>query len=137
MDTSGINFIALVVAAAASFGFGALYYTVLAKPWMAAVGTTENEIKQTRSATPFITSIAALLVMSFVLAGHFAQHGADSMTAGHAVESAVMLWLGFILTSMAVNNAFQGAKTKLTVIDSAHWLGVLVIQGLVLNAFGA
>lgn len=137
MDTAGINFIALVVAAAASFGFGALYYTVLAKPWMAAVGTTEDEIKQTRSAMPFITSIVALLVMSFVLAGHFAQYEADSVTAIHAVKSAFMLWLGFILTSMAVNNAFQGAKTKLTLIDSAHWLGVLMIQGLVLNAFGA
>lgn len=135
MDPTGINFVALAVAALAGFGFGAAYYTLLSKPWLAAVGKTEEEIKQSRSATPFLTSLVALLVMAFVLAGHFAEHNADGVTAGHAIESAVMLWLGFVLTSMAVNNAFQGSPPKLTVIDSAHWLGVLVIQALVLSAF--
>ena len=135
MDLSGINLLAVVTAAVAAFAFGAVYYTVLAKPWMHAVGTSEEEIKQTRSAAPFVISFVSLLVMGSVLSGHFAYHSDEAMTTGHALESAGVLWLGFILTSTATNNAFQGAKTKLTILDSVHWLGVVVIQGLVINAF--
>jgi hypothetical protein len=36
---------------------------------------------------------------------------------------------------MAVNNAFTGRKTMLTVIDAGHWLGVMIILGAVLGAF--
>ncbi len=135
MDLSEINFIAAVVAAVAAFAFGAVYYTVLAKPWMDAVGTSEEEIKQTRSAVPFVTSFVSLLVMGCVISGHFAYHSDELITTGHALESAGVLWLGFIVTSMATNNAFQAAKAKLTILDSVHWLGVVVIQALVINAF--
>ena len=37
--------------------------------------------------------------------------------------SAVVLWVGFVLTTMTVNNAFTMRKPTLTVIDSLHWLG--------------
>jgi hypothetical protein len=35
-----------------------------------------------------------------------------------------------------VNHAFQGAKTTLTLIDGGHWLGVLLLQGTILGAWG-
>ena len=37
---------------------------------------------------------------------------------------------------MVVNHGFQGAKASLTLIDSGHWLGVLLVQGLVIELFG-
>ena len=40
--------------------------------------------------------------------------------------------LGFVVTSMATNNAMQGAKVELTARDSAHWLGALVIRALII-----
>lgn len=134
MDFGQINWIAVLGAAVATMGFGAIYYTVLGKPWMDAAGITEEQIKESRGAGPYVISFASLLVMASVLAGHFAQHSAE-VTAAHAIESAFVLWLGFILASMATNHAFQGCPPKLTVLDSGHWLGVLVIQGLILSAF--
>lgn len=134
MDFAGINFIAVLVAAAAGFAFGAIYYTVLGKQWLAAVGKSADDLKN-RTAMPYIVSAAGLLVMASVLAGHFAQHGAEVMTAGHALESALVLWAGFIVTSMATNCAFEGARPQLFALNAGHWLGVLVVQGLVLIAF--
>lgn len=64
MDPTGTNFVALAVAALAGFGFGAAYRTLLSKPWLDSVGKTAEEIKQSRSATPFPTSLVALLVMA-------------------------------------------------------------------------
>ena len=134
MEIAGINPVAVLVAAIAAFAFGAAYYTLLGKQWMDAVGFTEERVKD-RSAKPFVISGIGLLVTGSVLAGHFARHADEIMSAGHAIESAVVLWLGFIVTSTSTNYAFQGAKPKLTVLDCGHWLGVLVIQGLVINAF--
>ena len=46
------------------------------------------------------------------------------------------MWLGFVITTMAVNNAFRGAKPALTLIDGGHWLGVLLLQGAVIGWLG-
>lgn len=134
MTIAGINLVGVLFGAIAGFAFGAIYYTLLSKHWLDAIGKSEEDVKG-RSAGPFITSFVSLLVMGAVLSGHFAQHAAGEVDSAHAIESAALLWLGFIVTSMATNNAFQGAKIKLTVLDSAHWLGVLVVQALIIARF--
>ncbi len=76
--------------------------------------------------------------MAWMFAGvllHMAQGGlATSLRTG--VISGFFLWLGFVITTMAVNHAFQGAKWSLTLIDGGHWLGVLLIQGAILGWWG-
>jgi hypothetical protein len=43
---------------------------------------------------------------------------------------------GFVITTMAVNHAFQGARGSLTLLDGGHWLGVLLVQGAILGWWG-
>ena len=43
MTFAGINYLAVVIAALASFGFGAIYYMSLAPPWMDALGWTPEQ----------------------------------------------------------------------------------------------
>ncbi len=57
-----------------------------------------------------------------------------SLRAG--IISGAFCWFGFVLTTVVINNAYCGRKAMLAVIDSAHWLGVLVIIGAVLGWFG-
>ena len=57
-----------------------------------------------------------------------------SIRAG--IISGFLLWLGFVITTMAVNHTFQGARRSLTLIDGGHWLGVLLIQGAILGWWG-
>ena len=134
MTIAGINLVGVLLGTVAGFAFGAIYYTLLGKHWLDAIGKSEEDVKG-RSAGPFITSFVSLLVMGTVLAWHFDQQGSEGMSSLGAIRSAVILWLGFIVTSMATNNAFQGAKAKLTVLDSVHWLGVLVVQALIVVRF--
>lgn len=142
---TGINYIAVVVAGVASFAFGAAYYMSLAKPWMAAVGKTEEEVKSESSPLVYIVAIIAQLVMAFMLAGvlgHLIPPGGGDV----AIEAPVTLtsglitgfciWFGFVLTTMLINHGFQGQKRSLSVIDGGHWLGVLLLQGAVIGFFG-
>jgi hypothetical protein len=136
MTFAGINYLAVIVAAIASFGFGALYYMSLANPWLAAIGKTKDELAANTSKTPFVISAVAELVMAWMVAGALGHLGAGQVTIRNGAVTGVLLWFGFVLTTILVNHAYQGARRSHTIIDAGHWLGVLIIQGLVIGAFG-
>ena len=132
MVFAGMNYAAVVVAAIVGFLAGAVWYGLLGKYWLAALGRSKDQMKPTPG--PFVTAAVALLVMAYVLAGTIGHLGEVTMRSG--VITGAILWAGFAATTMAVNNAFQGAKPALTVIDAGHWLVVLVLMGGVIGAFG-
>jgi hypothetical protein len=133
MSFSGINYFAVVIAALAGFGLGAVWYMVLGRAWMRALGKTEAELKSAKP-LPFIIAIVALFVMAWILAGLMGHLG--NVTVRGGLISGAFVWLGFVITTMGVNHAFSGAKPMLTLIDGGHWLAVLLIQGAVIGAFG-
>jgi hypothetical protein len=136
MVFAGLNYLAILLAAFAAFGWGAIYYMTLSKQWLAAVGISKEQMQTGRSAAPFVISFVALLVMSWVLAGTVGHLGPGQVTLKNGIISGLFLWLGFIVTTVFVNNAYPGRKYSLSVIDSIHWLGVVVIEGAVIGALG-
>ena len=140
MSFAGLNHFAILLAGVASFLFGGLWYGVLSKQWMAAANIRQEDIKQAQGGAtiiPYAITLAALLVMSWVLAGIIGHLGAGQVTLRHGVISGAFVWLGFVATTLAVNHTFQMQKRALTLIDGAHWLGVLIIQGAIIGWFGA
>lgn len=137
MPFTGINYVAVIIAALAGFGLGSVWYMVLSKPWLRAVGKTEAELKQQEGAAkalPFVIAILALFIMAWMLAGLMSHLGQVTIRGG--AIAGFFVWLGFVITTMGVNHAFSGAKPMLTLIDGAYWLAVLLIQGAVIGAFG-
>jgi hypothetical protein len=137
MHITGISYTAVAVAAVASFIFGGIWYGLLSKQWMAAANLDEKFVKGSGSGpspVPFIVAFVALLVMALMLAGVFLHlsRGGVPMTLRNGLFSGVMIWVGFVMSSLVVNHAFQGAKPTLTLIDGGHWLGVLLVQSTVL-----
>jgi Protein of unknown function (DUF1761) len=78
----------------------------------------------------------AEVVMAWALAGVVGHLGPGQVTLRNGVISAVFLWLGFVVTTLAVNYAFGGRGIKLAAIDAGHWLVVLVVEGAVIGAMG-
>ena len=137
-----LNALAIVVAASAAWIFGAVYYGVLGRKWIEAQGKTVEQCKAETAdkstaakATPFVLSFIAELLMASALSGILFHIGIYTVRAG--AFSGFMCWLGFVLTTILVNNAYTFRKVTLTAIDSGHWLGVLVIIGAILGWFGA
>ena len=136
MQPVGVNYLGIVAAAAGGFFFGFIYYMTLAKQWMAATGKTEESLKAGGMAKPMIITAIAQLIMAFMLAGILGHLGAENMNIQGGLITGAFVWLGFAATATAVNYAWQRAKPMLTVIDSGHWLGVLLIEGTILGAIG-
>ncbi len=138
MNFAGMNILAIVVAAVAGFAFGSVYYMALSGPWLKAVEKTKEELMPSGKPKPgpFIVSIVALLVMAWVLAGTMGHLGPGQVTLRNGVISGFFIFIGFVATTLAVNNAFGGRRPMLTAIDGSHWLGVLLLQGAIIGAFG-
>jgi uncharacterized membrane protein len=139
MEFAGMNLLATVLAAVVSFLFGWLWYGVLfSDAWLEACGKSREEVKtDTPSPTPFIISFVGLVIMACVLGGVLRHLGPEAMSLTSGMITGAFMWLGFVITTLAVNNAFRGAKPSLTVIDAGHWLGVLILQGAILGWFGS
>jgi hypothetical protein len=144
MFPTAMNFFVMIGAAVCAWLFGAMYYGTLGKQWVTAQGSTMEEFKAKQAANvgklsaqiPFILSIVSELIMAYVLYGlmkHVAHTG--PLTVSNGLISGAFIWFGFMLTTMAVNNAFTGRKVMLTAIDAGHWLGVMLIIGAILGAF--
>jgi hypothetical protein len=131
-----INIIAVICAAIAAFILGAIWYMALGRQWQAALGLPADQIKKP-GAPPvpaLVTSFLAEVVMALVLAIMLSR--TQDVTLTHGAILGALCWLGFVVTTVTVNNAYPGRKLMLTAIDSLHWLLVLVAEGVIIGAFG-
>jgi hypothetical protein len=134
MEFGGINYIAVLVAAVAAYMAGAIYYGALGKPWMKAARINPEDAKM--SPVLMITGFVCELVMAWVLAGVIGHLGEGEVTVRNGIISGAFVWLGFMATTLTVNQRYQGFGWDLTVIDGVHWLIVALLMGGVIGAFG-
>ena len=134
-------YLAIFVAAVVAWFAGALWYMVLGRHWMAALGRTPDDIaaeKQKPGAfLPFLYAFAAELLMAWILAGvllHLAPRVPLTVRSGSI--SGAFCWFGFVITTMLVNSVFSRRDWRLLWIDGGHWLLVLVLMGAVIGAIG-
>ena len=124
--------LAILAAGVAGWIFGAIWYGVLSKPYQRALGLNPDDCKDKKMPLlPMIVSFLAALVMSAVLYQLLVNLGVlgvwPAMVAGFTVG------VGFVLTSVLVNNLFQQKSFALTVIDGGHWVLALVVEAAVIS----
>jgi len=124
--------IAILAAGVAGWIFGAVWYGVLGKPYQRALGLNPDDCKDKKMPlAPMVVAFLAALVMSAVLyqlLGNLGVLGAwPSAVAGFTIG------VGFLLTSVLVNNMFQQKSFALTVIDGSHWVLAVVIEAVVIS----
>ena len=141
MGFSHANLISILIAAVAAWIFGGAYYTALGKPWMAAQGKTLEQCKAEQDGksgfakgAPFVIVFVSEIIIAWVLYGILLHLNVFTLRGG--IISALFCWFGFVLTTIATNNAFQGRRVMLTVIDSVGWLGAFVIIGAIVGWWG-
>jgi hypothetical protein len=123
----------VLVAGAAAWVFGAVWYMALSKPWMAANGLTEDRIRASASPLPYIVS----LVMSVVVAGMtrhiLASAGITTLGGGFMVGAGLGL---FVALPWMVNNVLFSFRDKSLIwIDGGYPVIGCTIIGVVLMLF--
>jgi len=138
MRLTAINYLAVVIAAVVAWLAGAGWYMMFGKSWMAAVGITPEKMQEAKNQPgaylPFVYAFVANLVMAWVLAGVLFHIGPLSLRAG--VISAALCWLGFVITTIWVNNSFARRDWRLLAIDGGYWLLALLLMGAIIGVMG-
>jgi hypothetical protein len=131
-----MQYLGVLVAAAAAYAFGAVWYMALAKPWMAASGVPVGEDGRPANGMnpmPFIISgIAVILVagmMRHVMIMASLSTFLDGLMTGFGLGAFVVLpWI-------VTNYAYAARPRNLTYIDGAYATVGCTIIGVVLSFF--
>lgn len=135
MTHFAVNWLAVIAATVASWALGALWYMVLSKQWLAAIGKTREQLNA-KDPTPYVWSILVQLVMAYFIALLTpVLFGATVVWTG--VLCGVHMWLGFVITTLIQGHRYEGAPWSRTAIDGGYLLAVLVVQGIVIGLFGS
>lgn len=131
-----MEFLNVIAAAAAGYGFGAVWYMTLAKPWMAASGVAVGEDGKPANASnpvPYIIAFFSALLVAGMMRHVFVRGGID--TIGEGLVSG--LGIGLFLSSpwFLTCYSFAGRPFKLILIDAGYVTFGSAIIGLVLALF--
>jgi hypothetical protein len=134
MDGKRVNSPAVIVAAVMQFVLGAIWFSLLQKPWLASVGKTLSELRQQDNATlAYVVGFGAALILAWVLARLMII--TDRTTVMGGVGLAALLWLGFTATTMATAFVFEARSLKAFAISAGYPLIAMLLTGAILGAW--
>lgn len=129
-----MGFLAVVIAGIAGFMFGAIWYTVFAKPWMAASGVPLNDAGDApanqKNPVPYITSIVGAILVAGMMRHVFVLSGIDSF--GEGLVSGFGIGLFLVTPWIATFYAFGARPLRLTLIDGGYATFGCTVIGAVL-----
>jgi hypothetical protein len=132
---SQINWLAVLLAFVASMVIGFLWYmpAVLGARWMAAIGKTEEDLKNiSGGAGIWVPMMVAAALTAILLAVLISKLDLDNALAGgfFALALAVVFRAGGHL----IHNGFAGRPVAVTLIDSGHDLVAMTVAGAIIGA---
>jgi hypothetical protein len=132
---SGARHVAVWIASIVFFVLGAIWYSVMAVPWMAAIGKTAEQLgrEQGASPLPYVVGFIAILVMCYTLAWLMHRLQAATLVAGLRLGAIVAI--GFIAATLALNYGFEARSVTLWLINSAYIIVGLALAGAIIGGW--
>ena len=118
-----LNGFAILSAALAGLVFGMAYHGLFDRGRIGGLVTL---------AIAFVAEVwlCAILAGALILAPP--KGGVWTMTLG----SAFVIWLGFVVPSLAASYRFRAVPVRSALVDCGYWLGVMLVQAVVLRLIG-
>jgi len=127
----------ILVAAAAAFVLGALWYSpaLFGKAWVTANALTEAKIEAMRASAPraYAVSFLCNLVMAAALCALLHRIGVISWLTG--AKLGALVGIGFAATLGLTANMYSDRKLSAWVIDAAYQVAYLILMGGILAAW--
>ena len=125
-----MGFLSVIGAAVAAWVFGAIWYGVIGKQWMAASGLTEETVNR-KDPAPYIVSFLMAIVVAGMTRHILASSGVD--TAGKGLMTGLGLGAFIALPWMTTNIMFSGRNRALIWMDGTYTVVGSALIGLVLT----
>lgn len=129
------NLLAILIAAAAGFLVGGLWYGPLfGKAWMAENGFTEDGLKNANMLKIYGLTFA-FSVLSAVFLGHLLAFFDTGPRSTMMISTGIAL--GYIVPAIGTNYLFSRKSGKLFAIDAGYWVVFYAAMGAVFVLLGS
>ena len=138
LDLAELNWLAIIVAALATFFLGGLWYTALfGKAWQKAYGFSDEKLAQMRKDRPppvfFGTMIVCYVIIAFVTALLVQAAGVESAAGGALLG--LLLWIGIAATVKLTDHIASDHPMSAYGIDAVYQLIYLVMIGAIIGGW--
>jgi hypothetical protein len=133
MNPSDINYLAVVVAALASFVVGFFWYSpmLFSKVWQKETGLTDEKLKNANMFLIFGVSFLLTLIISFNLAAFLGKDAglAWGMTAG------ALAGIGWVAASLGILYLFERRSMRLFLINAGYQAVTYIVAGGIIGVW--
>ena len=128
--TAGMNWIAVVCAAAAYWLIGVIWYVALfGKIWAAGVQEHGVKLEQSGMGSKMVGNFLCNLVAAFIMQRLIARTGIADL--GHGLKLGAGVGLGFSATALTIQYLWESKPFKVWLIDgSYHFVGCLALGAI-------
>ena len=135
MHNAGINYWAVLVAGAAYWIFGALWYStgLFGKTWMQSIGKTKEQIEADFSPMKLVWALVVGLVTAYGIARIMIWGAFGSVTDGIMVG--VLTAICFTTTTVGINYIMEHRPMKLFLVNNLYNIIGFIIMGAILGAW--
>jgi hypothetical protein len=135
MDMSTINWLAVLVAGAAMWVLGSLWFSpvLFAKPWIKACGFTDAQMKQKSNlGLMLVTSFVLGLLMAVNLAFY---HNSPTTTGAFGAAAGAAAGIGWVGLAFAMSAMFEKKPFAYTLITGGYYAVSLTLMGFIIGAW--
>lgn len=128
-----MNHLAVITAAVSTFVIGGLWYSPLLfhKPWMAANGFTDDDLRKGNTGAIFGFAFVFALVMAYNLAA-FLEAPGTTTAWGATAGLLAAIWVVLGIATVAL---FERRPWSYTFINGGYWIVSFVVMGTIIGAW--
>ena len=129
------NYWAILAAAVACFVFEAAWYSIFLKAWLTGTGRTMEWLVGTgvNPLLQYATALVSAAVMAAAISCITQLTGPQ--TALRGIRAGILLWLGFVLTTLSTEYVFEVRPFSLLGINAGFWLGGMIVMGAIVGGW--
>ena len=127
--------VAVWIASIVFFVLGAIWYSVMAAPWVAAIGKSTEQLSREHGASPlpYVVGFVAVLVMCYTLG--WLMHRLQAATLFDGLRLGAIVAVGFVTATLALNYGFEARSVTLWLINSAYVVVGLALAGAIIGGW--
>lgn len=130
---SAINWLAVLVATAAAFMLGGLWYSksMFGNAWMQEVGLSEESVANTNM-KPILAGTA---VLQFIAATALAAYLGPGSTWLIGLQSGLLVGICWLATAYGITYLFEQRSLRLFWINAGYYIVVFAVMGTIIGAW--